>query len=80
MRHLPNDHFSDDLLLAGQRAPAGLYRELGSGRLVQLDRSDVLPASLDGRVACYVPVQTWAQILAAQHDHRYEVAMVAMAG
>jgi hypothetical protein len=42
------------LYIAGQRAPAGTYHELGSMRSITLDREDILPASLNGRVAEYV--------------------------
>ena len=52
----------EEIYLAGARAAAGRYRELGSGRVVQLDRDDTLPATLDGRVACYIRVaRTWGQ-------------------
>jgi hypothetical protein len=45
--------------LAGHGAPPGCYRrvEPPDGRIVELQKSDVLPASLDGRVAVYVRVQ-----------------------
>lgn len=42
------------LFLAGQKVLPGRYLHLQSGREVVLDRADLLPASLDGRVACYV--------------------------
>ena len=58
-----SDVFMDELYLAGERVPSGLYREIGTGRLVQLDEEDTLPASLDGRVATYVCMRyTW-------HEH-----------
>jgi hypothetical protein len=61
MLHL-NDAFTDELYIAGQRAPSGRYREVGTGREVILDEQDILPASLDGRVAAYICVQyTWGQ-------------------
>ena len=41
---------------AGERVPAGLYRRLDSGGDVRLTTDGYLPASLDGRVACYVRV------------------------
>lgn len=41
------------LLLAGHRVCAGVYREIGTNRLVRLDADGCLPASFDGRVACY---------------------------
>jgi hypothetical protein len=59
-----NDELQDEeVLLAGHGTRAGVYRELGTGRLVILEQDDVLPATLDGRIACYVPIShTWAQI------------------
>jgi hypothetical protein len=53
------------LYRAGQYAPAGTYREIdGARRTVVLYADDFLPASLDGRVACYERVATAADILA----------------
>jgi hypothetical protein len=49
-----------DIYLAGERVPAGIYREVETEREVRLDQEDYLPASLDGRVASYVRVSyTW---------------------
>lgn len=48
--------------IAGERVPAGTYRRVDTGRIVRLTHEDVLPASLDGRVACYISVtRTWGQ-------------------
>lgn len=48
---------------AGERVPAGLYRQIDSRRMVRLHGEDYLPASLDGRVACYERIDdTWEQI------------------
>ncbi len=56
-----NDQFVDELYLAGERVPSGVYKQIGGSREVHLDREDFLPASLDGRVACYMRVrQPWA--------------------
>jgi hypothetical protein len=53
----------EELLLAGARAAAGEYRELGTGRTIKLEREDTLPATLDGRVACYIRIaNTWQHI------------------
>lgn len=61
-RRLQPDPLFEELLLAGQKVPAGRYRQLGTGRLVSVEREDSLPASLDARVACYVRVHdTWTQ-------------------
>jgi hypothetical protein len=58
-----NDHFVQEIYLAGERVRPGLYRQVGSPREIRLDREDNLPASMDGRVACYVRIDhTWAQI------------------
>lgn len=51
-----------EIYLAGQRVPAGKYRQIGGCREVCLDAEDLLPASLDGRVACYERLtSTWAE-------------------
>ncbi len=42
-----------ELFLAGERVPRGIYRQIETKREIVLDREDTLPASLDGRVACY---------------------------
>ncbi|HSV75013.1 MAG TPA: hypothetical protein VLH79_14730 [Chthonomonadales bacterium] len=64
-----NDQFVDELYLAGERVPSGVYRQVGTCRQVCLDRDDFLPASLDGRVACYMRVNnTWGQL-----EHRQAV-------
>ena len=53
----------DELFLAGERVRPGMYRQVGGAREVLLEQEDFLPASLDGRVACYMRVQdTWAQL------------------
>jgi hypothetical protein len=58
----PSELMADEYFLAGQSAPAGLYREINTGREVQLKAGDYLPASLDGNVAAYVCVTyTWRQ-------------------
>jgi len=59
-----NDQFVDELFLAGERVPSGIYKQLGGTREVSLDHDDdLLPASLDGRIACYMRVRTtWSQL------------------
>lgn len=55
-----SDYFTDELYLAGQAVPSGLYREIHTGREIHLKEEDFLPASLDGRVAAYICVRhTW---------------------
>ena len=59
-----NEQPVDEVYLAGECAPPGLYKQLGKGRLIDLHREDFLPATLDGRVACYVRLEhTWGQIV-----------------
>ena len=57
-RHRVTYFHSENLLLAGRVAPAGAYRDVESGRVVFLEAEGNLPASLDGRVACYLPLRT----------------------
>ncbi|HZO91797.1 MAG TPA: hypothetical protein VFB38_26000 [Chthonomonadaceae bacterium] len=59
-----HDPTGEELFLAGEKVRPGIYRQVGGGREVHLEQEDFLPASLDGRVACYKRVKnTWAQIL-----------------
>ena len=51
----------EELFLAGERVLPGIYRQVGGGREVRLEQEDYLPASLDGRVACYTRLnRNWA--------------------
>jgi hypothetical protein len=61
-----NERFAEELFLAGERVPPGIYRQIDRGREIHLTSEDHLPASLDGQVACYVRVHTWGQIQAEQ--------------
>jgi hypothetical protein len=47
------DPLMGELYLAGETVPPGAYREINGGRMVELEKPDILPASLDGHVACY---------------------------
>lgn len=47
------DPILGELFLAGEYVLAGTYRQIDSHREVCLVKADYLPASLDGRVACY---------------------------
>ena len=47
------DPILDSLHLAGERVPPGVYRDVFTGRSFRLETEGYLPASLDGRVACY---------------------------
>jgi len=52
----------DEVYLAGQPAPAGRYKQIESRREVYLDEAGALPASLDGRVACYERIKSiWSE-------------------
>lgn len=63
LQNVEHESFGQELFLAGERVLPGIYRQLGNGREVRLDEEDILPASLDGRVACYTLVSnTWAQM------------------
>lgn len=55
-----NDQYADEIYLAGERVPAGLYKQIGSTREVRLSHEDFLPASFDGRVACYQRISRWS--------------------
>jgi hypothetical protein len=51
------------LFLAGRMAPAGAYRLAGTDREVMLEQDDVLPATLDGRIAVYERrPPTWGEL------------------
>jgi hypothetical protein len=52
------------LYVAGSKVPAGRYINVETGRVIDVGQEDILPASLDGRVAAYVQrPQTWADIV-----------------
>ena len=74
---IQNQHAIDsvmgDFYLAGTLAPAGLYQLVGTNIKILLTEEDYLPASLDGRVACYETVRfTWHQLQhTAESRHRY---------
>ena len=63
MRSHRERELEEELFLAGERVRPGTYRQIGGIRQVKLEQDDFLPASLDGRVACYMRVQdTWEQL------------------
>lgn len=67
---LLTDTADGEVYLAGERVPAGIYRQIGSPREICLEHTDVLPASLDGRVACYERLlYTWQQIRQTHAAH-----------
>lgn len=51
------ESYEGHLFLAGELVPPGVYRQIGSDRQVVLETEDYLPASLDGRIACYEPIE-----------------------
>ncbi len=60
---LEHDSHGEEIYLAGERVLPGTYRQVGGMREVRLDHEDILPASLDGRVACYMRISnTWGQL------------------
>ncbi len=57
------DECVQNLYLAGERVPPGVYKQVDSCHQVCLDTEDFLPAGMDGHATVYVRVQnTWAQI------------------
>lgn len=54
---IPEDA-QEGFYLAGELAPPGLYQRVGGGEPVRLISTERLPASLDGRVACYTRLHT----------------------
>jgi hypothetical protein len=70
MWHSPEfDDGDEAIFLAGERVSPGYYRLVGgTGRQIILETDDVLPGTLDGRVACYIRVDnTWEQIAREAH-------------
>ena len=55
--------------LAGHTAPAGVYREMQTGREIHLEEADILPATCNGRVAVYLRQPTaWSERLCEERD------------
>lgn len=52
----PPDYYVQEVFLANQRVGPGIYRQVGSKTEIVLAEPDRLPASHDGRIACYVRV------------------------
>ena len=52
-----------EIYLAGDKAPAGIYRRVDTNIKIHLSEENYLPASLDGHVAYYEPIHyTWHQL------------------
>ena len=45
---------TEEIFLAGEKVPAGMYDQINGRRRVRFEREDILPATCDGRVAIYV--------------------------
>ena len=55
------DHLT--YFLAGDQVPSGRYRDVQTGREIQVEEAGALPASCDGHVAVYIrQARTWAEI------------------
>jgi hypothetical protein len=67
--------------LAGHPAPSGIYREIQTGREIQMEEAGILPASCDGHVAVYIrrPL-TWAEIMQNQVNAENRVNAETMEG
>ena len=51
--------------------PRGTYKQLGSNRRLVMEQNDILPATMDGRVACYVRMDhTWEPIHVSGRSER----------
>lgn len=62
-RQPESEPFGEETYLAGERVLPGMYRQVDGPREILLAHEDFLPASLDGRVACYRRVQyVWAEM------------------
>lgn len=58
---------AEEIYVAGTVAPAGTYQMVGGNLIFVLEEEGYLPASLDGRVACYEPVRrTWRDFEASE--------------
>lgn len=54
--------YTDEIYVAGDRAPAGTYREIGTERVIQLPQMMLLPTSKEGYMTAYVCVRhAWNQ-------------------
>lgn len=57
------DECAEILYAAGERVPAGVYKQLDSSHQVIFDQEGVLPGGMDGHATIYVGIRnTWAQI------------------
>ena len=56
------DHFDRELYPAGQRVPAGRYKNIDGTNVLVLDQEDFLPADLDGHATSYTRIEIWSDI------------------
>ena len=60
-----HDQYADEVFVAGEKVEPGLYKQIGGTRMINLDTEDILPATCDGKVACYRRIEaTWGTIQA----------------
>ena len=57
----------NDIYLAGEQVEPGIYYQLEGGRRVLIEKEDFLPASFDGRVACYRRASQFSQSMATKN-------------
>lgn len=62
-QHPEHDQFAGEIYPAGERVESGAYEQIGTGQIFRLSEAGHLPASLDGRIACYMKMFTWAERL-----------------
>jgi hypothetical protein len=68
MYSLEPEILGSELFVAGQLVAPGVYRQSGTRREVVLKEKDFLPASLDGKVACYMLISgRWGE---TEHTRR----------
>jgi hypothetical protein len=49
-----NDSLTMELFLQGQRVPCGTYKRIDGPYFVSVPNAGLLPAALDGNIACYM--------------------------
>ena len=54
------DEIGQEIYVAGESVPSGIYKHLDSPHILELDGEDTLPGRLDGRATYYVRLRhTW---------------------
>ena len=60
---------STEVSLAGQSVPAGIYRNVETGREVVMENDGILPGACDGRVAVYTRrPATWGELASVRRE------------